>query len=107
LFLPKSLGDYVIEDTPVRIVEVFIDGLNLGALGFDGVQPASTVRPTYWPSTLLKIYLYGDLNRVRSSRRLKRDPPCRPNQWSQRPLSDDHARPLARIFNDGSAGEVT
>ena len=71
--LPESLDDYVTEDNPVRVVEVFIDELDLGALGFEGVQPAATGRPAYHPSTLLKIYLYGYLNRVQSSRRLERE----------------------------------
>ena len=71
--LPESLDDYVTEDNPVRVVEVFIDELDLGALGFAGVQPAATGRPAYHPATLLKIYLYGYLNRVQSSRRLERE----------------------------------
>jgi len=71
--LPELLDDYVTEDNPVRVVEAFIDELDLGALGFEGVQPASTGRPAYHPSTLLKIYLYGYLNRVQSSRRLERE----------------------------------
>jgi transposase len=73
LLLPDSLDDYVTEDNPVRVVEVFIDELDLGALGFAGVQPAATGRPAYHPSTMLKIYLYGYLNRVQSSRRLERE----------------------------------
>ncbi len=73
LLLPDSLDDYVTEDNPVRVVEVFIDELDLSALGFEGVQPAATGRPAYHPSTLLKIYLYGYLNRVQSSRRLERE----------------------------------
>src|SRR5208337_1070612 len=71
--LPESLEDYVAEDNPVRVVEVFIDELDLGALGFEGVQPAVTGRPAYHPSTMLKLYLYGYLNRVQSSRRLERE----------------------------------
>ena len=71
--LPELLDDYVTEDNPVRVVEAFIDELDLGALGFEGVQPASTGRPAYHPSTLLKIYLYGYLNRIQSSRRLERE----------------------------------
>jgi len=73
LLLPESLDDYVTEDNPVRVVEVFIDELDLGTLGFEGMQPAATGRPAYHPSTLLKIYLYGYLNRVQSSRRLERE----------------------------------
>ena len=71
--LPESLDDYVSEDNPVRVVDVFIDELDLGRLGFAGVEPAITGRPAYHPSTLLKIYLYGYLNRVQSSRRLERE----------------------------------
>ena len=71
--LPECLNDHVAEDNPVRVVEVFIDELNLGALGFDGVVPEATGRPSYHPSTMLKIYLYGYLNRIQSSRRLERE----------------------------------
>ena len=73
LLLPQSLDDYVTEDNPVRVIEVFIDELDLGGLGFDGVKPAVTGRPAYHSSTLLKIYLYGYLNRIQSSRRLERE----------------------------------
>jgi transposase len=71
--LPPCLDDYVTEDNPVRVVEVFIDELDLGALGFEGVVPEATGRPSYHPSTMLKLYLYGYLNRVQSSRRLERE----------------------------------
>src|SRR5947208_10766813 len=71
--LPHSLEDYVGEENPVRVIEVFIDELDLAALGFSGTTPAVTGRPAYHPSTLLKIYLYGYLNRVQSSRRLERE----------------------------------
>jgi transposase len=71
--LPNSLEDYVSEENPVRVIEVFIDELDLAALGFAGMTPAATGRPAYHPSTLLKIYLYGYLNRVQSSRRLERE----------------------------------
>ena len=71
--LPHSLEDYVSEESPVRVIEVFIDELNLAGLGFSGMTPAATGRPAYHPSTLLKIYLYGYLNRVQSSRRLERE----------------------------------
>lgn len=71
--LPECLDDYVAEDNPVRVVEVFVDELELGALGFDGVDPAATGRPAYHPSVLLKIYIYGYLNRIQSSRRLERE----------------------------------
>src|SRR5881396_2856985 len=71
--LPHSLEDYVGEENPVRVIEVFIDELDLAALGFAGMTPAATGRPAYHPSTLLKIYLYGYLNRIQSSRRLERE----------------------------------
>ena len=71
--LPHSLEDYVSEENPVRVIEVFIDELDLAALGFTGMTPAATGRPAYHPSTLLKIYLYGYLNCVQSSRRLERE----------------------------------
>src|ERR1700722_16266591 len=71
--LPHSLEDYVGEANPVRVIEVFIDELDLAALGFSGMTPAATGRPAYHPSTLLKIYLYGYLNRLQASRRLERE----------------------------------
>src|SRR5207247_7447621 len=71
--LPHSLEDYVGEENPVRVIEVFIDELDLAALGFSGMRPAVTGRPAYHPSTLLKIYLYGYLNRVQSSPRPERE----------------------------------
>ncbi len=71
--LPNSLEDYVTEENPVRVIDVFIDELDLAALGFAGMTPAATGRPAYHPSTLLKIYLYGYLNRLQSSRRLERE----------------------------------
>lgn len=71
--LPPSLDDYVCEDNPVWVVEAFIGELDLLTLGFIGVTPAQTGRPAYRPSTMLKIYLYGYLNRTQSSRRLERE----------------------------------
>ena len=73
ILLPESLDDYVGEDNPVRVVEAFIDELDLAVLGFAGVVPEATGRPSYHPATLLKIYLYGYLNRIASSRRLERE----------------------------------
>jgi transposase len=70
---PELLDDYVGDDNPVRAIDVFVDELGLGDLGFDGVQPHATGRPSYHPATLLKLYVYGYLNRVQSSRRLERE----------------------------------
>ncbi len=67
------LDDYIGDDNPVRAVDVFVDSLDLAALGFEGVEPLALGRPAYRPATLLKIYIYGYLNRVPSSRRLERE----------------------------------
>lgn len=71
--LSECLDDYVTEEKTVRVVDVFVDELDLGALGFEGVDPAATGRPAYHPAVLLKIYIYGYLNRIQSSRRLDRE----------------------------------
>jgi transposase len=71
--LPERLDDYVTDDNPVRVVDVFVDNLDLTALGFDRAIAQATGRPGYHPATLLKIYIYGYLNRVQSSRRLERE----------------------------------
>ena len=71
--LPESLDDWVDESNPVRVIDAFVDALNLAELGFDRVKPAVTGRPSYHPSCLLKLYIYGYLNRVQSSRRLERE----------------------------------
>jgi transposase len=70
---PALFDDYVSEDNPVRAVDVFVDGLDLGKLGFVGVEPLDTGRPAYHPGMMLKLYIYGYLNRVPSSRRLERE----------------------------------
>src|SRR6202051_2553231 len=72
-FLPSRLEDYVTDDNPVRVIDVFVGELDLTKLGFEGMTPQATGRPGYHPSTLLKIYLYGYLNRLQSSRRLERE----------------------------------
>jgi transposase len=71
--LPELLDDYVAEDNPVRVVDVFVEELDLASLGFKRVQPAITGRPAYHPAVLLKLYIYGYLNRIQSSRRLERE----------------------------------
>ena len=71
--LPEILEDYVADTNPVRVVDVYVDELDLGALGFEGVDPATTGRPAYHPSALLKLYIYGYLNRIQSGRRLERE----------------------------------
>ena len=69
--MPEAVDDYVAADNPVRFIEAFVDGLDLAALGFIGTVPKATGRPGYAPADLLKLYIYGYLNRTRSSRRLE------------------------------------
>jgi transposase len=71
LLLPESLDDYVGPENPVRFIEAFVDGLDLAAGGFARAQAKETGRPGYQPADLLKLYIYGYLNRIRSSRRLE------------------------------------
>src|ERR1700752_5009622 len=71
LLLPEAIDDYVGSDNPVRFIDAFVDGLDLAAASFIGVEPKATGRPSYAPADLLKLYIYGYLNRVRSSRRLE------------------------------------
>ena len=73
ILFPESLEDYIAEDNPVRVIDVFVDELDLDRLGFEGMQPEVTGRPAYHPSVLLKLYIYGYLNRIQSSRRLERE----------------------------------
>jgi transposase len=71
--LPECLDDWIADDNPVRVIDAFVDNLDLNGLGFDGIEAAATGRPGYHASTLLKLYIYGYLNRVQSSRRLERE----------------------------------
>ena len=71
--LPECLDDWIDESNSVRVADAFVDALDLGGLGFGGVVPAATGRPAYHPAVLLRLYIYGYLNRVQSSRRLERE----------------------------------
>jgi transposase len=73
LLFPEVLDDYIAEDNPARFIDAFVDSLDLGALGFRRTRPAATGRPAYDPGDLLKLYIYGYMNRIRSSRRLERE----------------------------------
>jgi transposase len=91
--LPECVDDYIGQDNPVRIVDVFVDELDLTTLGFNGTMPAITGRPSYHPGVMLKIYIYGYLNRVPSSRRLERE--CQRNvelMWLTGRLAPDFKR---------------
>ena len=70
---PECVGDWIDADNPVRVIDVLVDGLDLAELGFGGIDPEATGRPSYHPSILLKLYIYGYLNQVQSSRRLERE----------------------------------
>src|SRR6266480_1947315 len=73
ILFPESVEDYITEDNPVRFIDAFVGSLDLAQLGFHRAQPAETGRPAYDPGDLLRLYLYGYLNRVRSSRMLERE----------------------------------
>ena len=70
---PERIEDFIDEDNPVRAIEAFVDALDLEQLGFQGMNPKATGRPAYHPSTMLKLYIYGYLNRIQSTRRLERE----------------------------------
>jgi transposase len=103
---PALLDEHIGDDNPVRAVDAFVDGLDLAALGFEGVQPLALGRPAYRPASLLKIYVYGYLNRVPSSRRLERE--CQRNIeliWLTGRLAPDH-KTIADFRKDNSGAIV-
>jgi transposase len=88
---PECLEDWICEDNPVRVIDAFVEELDLAELKFCGVDPEATGRPSYHPSVMLKLYIYGYLNRVQSSRRLERE--CGRNveiMWLTNRLAPDH-----------------
>ena len=88
---PECLDDYIAEDNPVRVIDVFVDELDLSQLGFSHVEPKETGRPAYHPSMLLKLYVYAYLNRVQSSRRIEREAQRNVElMWLTERLSPDH-----------------
>ena len=104
--LPAAIEDYVAADAPVRVIDAFVDGLDVIGLGFGRSVPAATGRPPYDPRDLLKLYVYGYLNDVRSSRRLERE--CSRNlelMWLLRKLVPDF-KTIADFRRDNSAAIV-
>ena len=102
--LPECLDDFMAEDNPVRVIDAFVDELDLAGVGFEGMIPAPTGRPAYHPSVLLKIYIYGYLNRVQSSRRLERE--CQRNvelMWLTGRLAPDF-KTIADFRRDNGSG---
>src|ERR1700730_10427382 len=103
---PECLEDWIDEDNPVRVIELFVEGLDLAELRFGGVEPEITGRPSSRPSVLLKLYIYGYLNRVQSSRRLERGAGRNVEvMWLTSRLVPDHKRLaiFARITGPRSA----
>ncbi|CAB3810559.1 IS1182 family transposase ISBusp4 [Paraburkholderia ultramafica] len=101
--LPECVDDYIGQDNPVRVIDVFVDELDLAELGFNGTTPASTGRPSYHPGVMLKIYIYGYLNRIPSSRRLERE--CQRNvelMWLTGRLAPDF-KTIADFRRDSGA----
>lgn len=103
ILLPESVNDYVDENNGVRVIDAYIDQLNLEQLGFVKAQPNGTGRPMYDPKDLLKLYLYGYMNRVRSSRRLEVETKRNLEViWLMNKLSPDH-KTIARFRRDNTA----
>ena len=103
LLLPETVDDYVGADNPVRFIDAFVDQLDLAAAGFIRVAPKATGRPGYAPGDMLKLYIYGYLNRVRSSRRLEAE--CHRNIeviWLLRSLKPDF-KTIADFRSDNRA----
>jgi transposase len=101
---PECVADWIGEDNPVRVIEVFVDELDLADLGFGGVNPEVTGRPSYHPAVLLKLYIYGYLNRVQSSRRLEREAGRNVEvMWLTRRLAPDHKTIADFRKNNGRA----
>ncbi len=102
VLLPSCLDDYVSDENPARLIDVFVDELDLGGLGFE-IVPAATGRPAYHPAMLLKLYIYGYLNRVQSSRRLEREAQRNVElMWLTGKLAPDH-KTIANFRKDNGA----
>jgi transposase len=110
--LPEMLDDYVTAENPVRVIDVFVDNLDLKQLGFEGVTPAVTGRLSYHPAVMLKLYICGYLNRVQSSRRLERETQHRywTNECKNCPLKDQctpgNERRVSRWENEAVLDEM-
>src|SRR5438270_8700037 len=102
--LPECLDDWVADDNPVRVIDAFVAALDLAELGFGGVEPAGTGRPSYHPAALLGLYIYGYLNRVHSSRRLEREAGRNVEvMWLLARLAPDH-KTIADFRKDNGPG---
>lgn len=102
--VPECLDDFIGEDNPVRVIDAFVSELDLAGLGFEGAEPAATGRPSYHPADLFKVYIYGYLNRIQSSRRLERE--CQRNlelMWLTGRLAPDF-KTIADFRRDNGTG---
>ncbi len=103
---PERLDDYITEDNAIRVIEAFVEALDLKGLGFERHQPRALGRPAYDPATLLKLYIYGYLNRLQSSRRLERETQRNVEvMWLTRRLMPDH-KTIANFRKDNGKGIV-
>jgi len=103
---PELLDDYIAEDNPVRVIDVFVNSLGLRSLGFKRVDPSITGRPGYHPATMLKLYIYGYLNRIQSSRRLEKETQRNVKvMWLTERLSPDF-KTIADFRKDNSKGII-
>jgi transposase len=101
---PECLEDWIDADNPVRVIDAFVEKLDLSGLGFDGVAPEATGRTSYHPAVLLKLYIYGYLNRVQSSRRLEREAGRNVEvMWLTGRLTPDH-KTIADFRKDSGPG---
>ena len=111
VMFPELLDDYIADDNPVRFIDAFVDSLDLRALGFERAVPKETGRPPYHPGDLLKLYVYGYLNRIRSSRRLEREAQRNvETMWLLGKLAPDHktiadfrrdnGKPIRAVFRE-------
>ena len=109
--MPEAIEDYVDMDNPVRFLDVYVNSLDMVTFGFVHARPSSTGRPAYDPKDLLKLYLYGYLNRIRSSRCLERETirnleliwllkRLRPDHWTINEFQKNHGKALRVVFSD-------
>lgn len=102
ILFPENIEDYISEDNPVRVIDVYVESLDLQSLGFRKYEPNTTGRPMYSPKDMLKLYVYGYMNRIRSSRRLETESKRNLEvMWLMKKLSPDY-KTIARFRHDNA-----